>query len=296
MRNTISVLVDTLLSMSRVILRSKFSHKSANSQLRVDTCFVLGNGPSLDGDLAQCKDFRSIGDVWCVNQFAVSDLYEKLQPTHYVLADPAYWSESLSEHLTALRDRLFLALKSKTTWPLTLYLPYFAKGCFEEKLADTLNITVAYYNNVPVFGCKRLAYFLYNRGLGMPLAQNVLVAALYLSLHRGYKKIFVLGADHSWHRTLEVDNLNRVCVQDRHFYDKEEPKLIPFLIDGSEESTFTMAGILSALARMFDGYWKLKEYSESIGAVIYNASSISYIDAFKRIKPAEISIASEKSS
>lgn len=287
MKQKISVLIDTLLSILRVVLLSKFSCKLPKSSLLVDSCLVFGNGPSLDGDLAKCEDFRSVGDVWCVNQFAVSDLYEEVRPTHYVLADPSYWGEGLSERLTSFREQLFLALNSKTIWPLTLYVPYFAKGQFEKKLADKPNITIVFYNFVPVIGYKKVINVFYDLGLGMPWAQNVLVAALYLALNRGYKKIYLFGADHSWHETIELDETNRVCQRDRHFYEKEA-KLIPFTMGGDEGSTFTMAAIFTALAKMFDGYWKIKEYSDHVGAQIFNASSTTYVDAFKRIKPADV--------
>lgn len=287
MKKMISTLGGTLLSLLRVIMYSKFFYQLPKSAQRLDTCFVFGNGPSLDGDLAQCEDIRAIGDVWCVNQFAISDLYEKVQPACYVLADPSYWGEELSVRLTTYREQLLFALKSKTTWPLTVYLPYFAKGRFEKRLSETPNVTLVFYNNVPVMGYKRLTNILYDRGLGMPRAQNVLIAALYLSLHRGYKKIFIFGADHSWHETIELDDANRVCQRDRHFYEKEA-KLVPFTMGGNEDSTFTMAALFSALSKMFEGYWKISEYSEHVGAEIFNASSITYIDAFKRIKPADV--------
>lgn len=122
---------------------------------------------------------------------------------------------------------------------------------------------------------------LFDRNLGMPPAQNVLVSTLFLTLRMGYKNIVILGADHSWHETLALDNANRVCLRDFHFYDKDVG-MQPFTMDGSEEKIFTMDALFYALGRMFEGYWKIAEYADRQAAQIINASSVTYIDAFKR--------------
>ena len=116
----------------------------------------------------------------------------------------------------------------------------------------------------------------------MPPAQNVLVACLYLCLHMEYKKIMLLGADHSWHETLALDEQNRVCLRDRHFYDKGVA-LRPFTMDGSSDKIFTMDALFFALGRMFAGYWQIAAYAKTLGVRIVNASSVTYIDAFPRI-------------
>jgi hypothetical protein len=49
-----------------------------------------------------------------------------------------------------------------------------------------------------------------------------------------------------------------------------------------------MDAIFHALGRMFEGYWKIDEYTKHLGAQIYNASSVTYIDAFKRMSFSDI--------
>ena len=51
----------------------------------------------------------------------------------------------------------------------------------------------------------------------MPFSQNVLVAAIYISLNLGYKNIYLLGADHSWAHDVSVNDDNQLCLNDRHF-------------------------------------------------------------------------------
>lgn len=283
MKAAVKKIILTIASLLMVVRYSRFVNKFPKSPLERDTCFVLGNGPSLNADLEKYNDFSCMGDVWCVNQFGESQLYEIIKPKHYVFADPSYWGEVESAKLIEMRNQIFESLIKKTNWPLSIYAPFQAKNYFNQIFQSATNIRLIFYNNVPVRGHKKVVEFFYKHGLGMPMVQNVLVAALFLSIHRGYKKIILLGADHSWHQTLQLDDSNRVCYQDRHFYETEA-KLVPFTMGGHEQETFTMPQLFFAFANMFEGYWKIKEYSKFVGAEIYNASSVTYIDAFKRIK------------
>ena len=275
----ICITIDSLL---RVLRYSRITDNFLKLAVIEDTCFVLGNGPSLNMDLEKCKNLHCLGNAWCVNDFANTVLYESIQPKNYVFADPAYWMDGVSEKLNVSREQLFQNIQNKTTWQLVIYAPYDAKGFFEKKFPHASKFTLFFYNNVPVIGAKNIINWLYDKGLGMPFVQNVLVAALFLVLRRGHKKIVILGADHSWHETLALDDNNRVCLRDKHFYETDA-KLVPFTNDLQQQTTFTMPQIFFALARMFEGYWCAKEFSEYVGAEIYNASSVTYIDAFKRI-------------
>lgn len=287
MIKVIKILCATLLSLLRVARYSRFPSKLDSLPLGEKVCVVLGNGPSLSTDLEKCKNMQILGYVWCVNQFAETALYEKMQPKNYVFADSGYWIAGVPDSLTKMRSQLFSKILSKTTWQLTIYAPFGAKNHFEMVFGHALNIKLYFYNSTMVLGNKKLVKVLYDYGLGMPWVQNVLVAALFLSLRRGYEKIYLLGADHSWHETLALDEENRVCFRDRHFYEVNA-KLVPFTMGGNQEATFTMPQLFFALSKMFEGYWKIKEYAEILGSEVFNASSITYVDAFKRVSLADI--------
>jgi hypothetical protein len=288
MKERIKTLGTTLATLLRVARHSRFRYKLPTTLVTEQVCFVLGNGPSLNNDLEKCKHLQFLGDVWCVNQFAETALYEQLQPKNYVFADSSYWRDDETESLIQVRKELFGSILNKTTWQLTIYAPFDAKNHFEVVFGCASNITLHFYNSTTVLGAKRVVKAMYDYGLGMPWVQNVLVAALFLSLRRGHKKIYLLGADHSWHETLELDDENRVCFRDRHFYEGNAA-LVPFVMGGNQGKTFTMAQLFFALSKMFEGYWMIKEYAEALGAEVLNASSITYVDAFKRVKLADIS-------
>ena len=128
----------------------------------------------------------------------------------------------------------------------------------------------------------------------MPQAQNVLVAALFLGMRLGFKNIALLGADHSWHESLVLDENNQVCVRYGYF-DNRTPKLAPFTIDGSTGNIFTMGKIFLAIGRMFESYQDIEMYSRHLGVKITNLSSMTCIDAFKRRNISEVLVMFSKS-
>ena len=122
---------------------------------------------------------------------------------------------------------------------------------------------------------------MFDLNLGLPHAQNVLIAAIFLGIRIGYRDIVILGADHSWHESVVLDELNRVCLRDNHFYEQSS-ELKPFTIDGSPDNIFTIDELFLAIGRMFNGYRRLRVYANRCCAVVVNASSHTYIDAFTR--------------
>jgi hypothetical protein len=282
LRRTLGLLRRNFGLLRRITSVSQAPIQEPSDSRNGTVCFILGNGPSLNADIAERLDIFRTGDCFCVNEFAETDLYQKIQPKYYVFADPAYWDPVASERFVSMRNELYKKILSKTSWPLTILVPFAAKELFESVFFHSPNICLSFYNtSLLPNGEKILTNILYDLGLVIPLPQNVLISALFLSLRLGYKKIILLGADHSWHETIALDDANRVCVKDRHFYNKDA-KLIPWSRDGTEENIWTMGAVFHALARMFEGYWEIAEYAKHHEAQIYNASSVTYIDAFKR--------------
>ena len=56
----------------------------------------------------------------------------------------------------------------------------------------------------------------------MPRPRNVLIPSIMLAINSGYRRVYVAGADHSWLKTLSVDDENRVVSIQPHFYKEKE--------------------------------------------------------------------------
>lgn len=247
---------------------------------------IIGNGPSLKNDITYLYDLKLV-DFWCVNGFVLDDNYLKLRPNHYILADHAFWLQDNYEKLNIFVDNVLSSLNSKTTWPLTIHIPLLARGAKSlEKLSNPL-ISVRFFNNTYVeLGFDWLQNWAYKHEICMPIPQNVLVPAIYLAILAGYNDIYLLGADHDWHKNLNVIN-SQLLIQDMHFYDNQEQiEYRPFLKnDGQPWRVFE---IFSAWSTVHLQYFKLNKLAIYMHRCIINLSSNTFIDSFTTQKISEI--------
>ncbi|MBN8825811.1 MULTISPECIES: hypothetical protein [unclassified Spirosoma] len=281
----LNALFASLVSLLKVAMR--FQHATRLPARQRPVCSVLGNGPSLNESLAEQFDFIKQTEIVCVNNFAHADIFTRLQPQDYIISDPNYFvfteqttdRDDIRQTLTVFRERV--------NWPMTLYVPHFAKGSYLLKTIEQSNpaISVVYFNYTVVRGFQRLVHWLYARGLGMPQAQTVIIAALALMINRKFERIYLFGADTSWHEQIRLNDQNQLLIKQIHFYDK--PKDVthqPVYSDAQRQRTFSMASQFLSLHKVFRGYEVLRDYADDQGVKIINASAKSYIDAFEREK------------
>ncbi|MCX6296428.1 MAG: DUF115 domain-containing protein [Bacteroidetes bacterium] len=273
-------MIDTFLSIIKIFIRSKFNLKLPETEN--NSCIVLGNGPSLKDSLLKHNTFFKLHELVCVNSFATTSEFSELKPQYYVILDDSFWKsdgEIVVETIEALR--------SKTNWNLNLFIPQIASRSdrYTNLCKQNSNIKLHYYNYTVFNGSETIANWFYKKNLAMPQSQNVLVASIFLSINLGFKEIYLVGADHSWHQNLHVDENNVVCVKDVHFFENEENvKYRPFKKGIHIDETFKMYEILTAWSKAFYGYIALNKYAAHQNCKIYNSSELSFIDAFERKK------------
>lgn len=274
------------VTIGRVVVKSKWFIRFPQRK-DSENIIVLGNGPSLSVNLTRDLGVLEQHPVLCVNGFALSEAYEKIQPTYYVLADGAFWADELPEKTRKFVSSTFDAIDQKTCWPMTLFLPAEGLHSFRRKNAAIFSnpyILVQEYNTTVLRGFKGLVHTLLQCNLGMLSRQNVLIPSLILAINMGYKRILLLGADHSWHRNLFVTNDNLVCLKDDHFYDESQPPVTVMI--GNRPSRLHEQ--FESLAKALRIYWEIAAYMQKKNAVIINASELSFIDAFPRAKLYEL--------
>ncbi|GAB3739256.1 hypothetical protein [Spirosoma lituiforme] len=279
----LSDLFASLVSLLKVAIRGRHATRLPDRQRAV--CSVLGNGPSLNESLADQFDFIQQTEVVCVNNFAHADIFLRLRPQDYVISDPNYFV--FTEHTTDRDDirKTLSIFQEQVNWPMYLYVPHFARGSYLLHVIERSNpqIKVVYFNYTVVRGFQKLTYWLYSKGLGMPQAQTVIIAALTLMINRKFDTIYLFGADTSWHEQIRLNDQNQLLIKQIHFYDK--PKDLthqPVYSDAQRQRTFSMASQFLSLHKVFRGYEVLRNYADYRGVRIVNASAKSYIDAFER--------------
>lgn len=282
----ITELFQTLFSLVKIILLSKFFVSLKKYKSTDEEAVILANGPCLTKDLELNSDFILARKKFCVNLFSFSDDYQLLKPEFYVLAAPEFWMKQPIEFHANQREKLAEAIVNKTSWPLVLLIPVSAKNSkFIFKIRSNKNIKTVFYNTTPTEGCKSIINRLFRLNLGMPRPHNVLIPTIFLALNLGFKEIFLFGADHSWHEEIKVDDNNLLTINHQHFFEKQEVRMPMYKFDGNH---YFMHDIFRKLHLAFKGYFILKEYADFRKATIKNASSKSYIDAFDRINPKNI--------
>jgi hypothetical protein len=272
--------VGTFLSIGKVLLLSKPGVKLPTATAK--SCVVLGNGPSLKQSLTEHSEFIRSHDILCVNSFAISDEYKVLKPKYCVMLDPGLWLST-----SDVSKKTFNALIEKTDWDLTLFIPRTASknAIFAEVAKANKMINIVFYNYTVYNGFNFLRNWLFKNNLAMPQCQNVLSASLFQCINMKYKEVFLFGADHTWHQDLYVNDDNLVCIKDVHFYEnREKVNIRPFYKGMHLKETFKMHEIFLTWSKVFIGYFIMNDYARYMGCEIYNATNVSFIDAFKRIK------------
>ncbi len=268
----------SLLSVVKVLLQSKWSTRLPASFSNPDELLVLANGPSLNHTVQTASAFIQGKTLLAVNFCVTSTLFERLRPEIYLIADPLFWI------VPEKRVSLFGTLAEKTTWPMSLFVPVRAMKNKEWQplLAHNPHISLYFYNTTPVDGFQGFCNRVFSKGWGVPRPHNVLIPAIAVGLRLPFRKIYLAGADHSWLPEISVTDENVVLMHQKHFYDQGTSRAQTVLKENLH--TQRLHNILYHMYVAFKSYFVLEAYARKLGKEVINITPGSYIDAFKRMK------------
>ncbi|MBX2965965.1 MAG: hypothetical protein KF845_07450 [Cyclobacteriaceae bacterium] len=283
-QNFIKASFQVVESCAKILLLSKFSNK-ISPERKSKKVLILGNGPSLTNDLQSHPNFLTGKDLICVNHFPSTGLYTELKPSIYITAAPDLWLDDIDERFVIQSKILFDNIANKTTWPLEFYIPFEARKHkrWLNQISHNTHIQIRYYNNIPVEGWSWFKYLCFNNKLGMPRPHNVMIPSLMISIWKGYNKIYLLGADHSWLSEISVTDSNEVLINQKHFYDSQSSSGQP--LDKRGKGKRNLSELLHKFTTAFASYFEIRAYAERKKVTVLNATKGSFIDAFDRIKP-----------
>ena len=214
-----------------------------------------------------------------VNFFALDERFETVRPAYYVLSDPMFFRGS------ACRDRvaeLYRVLDEKVTWPMNLYVQYYNPERFDYRAAlPNPNIRIVRFHTQLYRGFRGVEFWLFRRGLGSANFGTVVQVCEYVALLLGYKTLELYGVDHTLLDGLCVDEENRLCRADGHYYDAAPATPKP-IFQKVPHRPYTMSVYLAEVAELFRGHEVLSDYAASLGARIINRTRGSMIDAYER--------------
>lgn len=268
---TLSLITSSAASLLKTAIMS--GKASPAGKPKTERIVILGNGPSLRETIDSHAVFLKANTLMAVNFFANSPEFTLLKPAYYVLADGHFFKGASSDpNVARLWDNI-----SATSWQMTLFIPNPQKEWLARLPKLPENISLKFYNLTPAEGYPTVIYPLFDNGTAMPRPRNVLIPSIMLAMREGFKDIILVGADHSWSKTLWVDEQNRVISVQPHFYkdnEKERERV------ESEYAGYHLHDILNSLTIAFRSYFVIAAYANARGVTIRNATPGSFIDAF----------------
>lgn len=268
-------------SLVKIALLSKKS--TVKSQKREKPILIMGNGPSIKEQFQSIEENRTYYDVLCVNNFPNTEYYTKLKPDYFIILSEEYWTNDTTiDQNKQTRYDIITALIEKTDWPIDMFIPVKSKRKqdFLDKIAANKFINVLFYNTTPIEGYKGVRHWGFKNKLGMPRPHNVLIPSLIVMINAGYKRILLLGADHSWLPEISVDDNNNALISQKHFYESVMDKKAHMYVKG--RSPRRLHEILHKFMLSFKAYHTLKEYADYREVSVLNCTENSFIDAFDR--------------
>ena len=270
MAQAASLLLATAKSAVKIALQSRRCTISHHAAEEGDTIVILANGPSLRDTIASHAAQLSRQATMAVNFAANAPEFAMLRPGRYVLADPHFFQSS-EPNVRQLGQNL-----NNSTWPLILYVP----ATFASRARDLApGLRIETFNAVGIEGFKRPCHAAFRRGMGMPRPRNVLIAAIMIAIKAGFSTIYLTGADHSWLRTIGVNERNEVESIQPHFYNDDKRELKR---SANEYRGYHLHDILNSFTVAFRSYHEIAAFAAREGVNIYNATPGSFIDAFER--------------
>ncbi len=242
---------------------------------------ILGNGPALGHELPHLLASGALRerDVMAVNYFALDERFEAVRPAYYVLSDPMFFRDSPQRERVA---ELYRTLNARVAWPMHLYVQYYNPERFDYRAAlPNPNIRIIPFHTQVYRGFPSLNLRLFRRGLGSANYGTVVQVCEYIALLLGYRTVELYGVDHTLLDGLTVDEANRLCRIDRHYYDTTPAAPQP-IFQKVPPRPYTVASYLAEVADLFHGHEVLRDYAAWLGARIVNRTRGSMIDAYER--------------
>ena len=209
-------------------------------------CFIIGNGPSLKADDLDCLKNEYT--------FAANRIYEILdktdwRPWAYVVVDKNFMYEQYQNLLKTPCKYMFLRYGA---------VPYGSKPKAFQLYSERKKFTIVKSDTEQI-------YFAEDISKGVSDGATVTFASIQLAVYMGFKEIYLLGVDFSYKNVIKEGKLQKVKNVQTYFNGKE------------------YANSFQDFDVMLSAYKKSKEYADTHGVKIYNATRGGKLEVFERV-------------
>lgn len=279
---------DTLLFFATMAVKEDFCNHvkraGAIDKHPEGRMLILGNGPSLSEQMPRLIESEAWmqGDIMAVNFFSLSEEFTTLKPKYYTLSDPQFFRKA---GRSSRVEAMYKALAEKVSWPMTLYVQYYNPEKFDYAAAvgHNPNIRIVKFHTTVFRGFRSVEFWCYRRGLGSGNFGTVVQNGEFIAMLLGYRTIELYGVDHTLLEGLMVDDKNRLCRVQSHYYDTQPAEPEPIFVNATNPPRpYTMASYLAETAELFRGHEVLADYARTQGVRVINRTKGSMIDAYER--------------
>ena len=238
-----------LLKHFRQTPYGRYMEKIRNTHLG-ESCFVIGNGPSLTAEDLSTLHARGI-DTFAVNRIYMIFPQTAWRPTYYVNTDPVLIRDMIPEVEKMKGTEKYIPLQNKYYHNIAIQgAHYFFENCRREK--------------DPPFGfsldCTEQVN---NRG-------TVTISCAQLAMHMGYRHIYYLGVDH---------NFDKVITENGEILI--DPSVKNYFVEGYD--TDVANEVQHDLGTTTKAYRDLRRFCDHEGTVeIVNATRKTKLDVFRK--------------
>ncbi len=259
------ILLDYYLFNRYKNFKIKVKNRSEKSAL------ILGSGPSI-----KSFNFNNLNllnfDIYVVNAFSRTELYEILKPHNYCILDPLYFDLKDERVLSGKVDVIdtWHSIFTKTTWDLTIYVALYDITKLEAIQASfQKNDFIKFVNLFPIRFNSINKFSYYAKGLGFLGGNTVVQLALNISLLKNTSKTYLLGVDHNWFENFNYDdNTNDIYLLNAHFYGESRI----YYPSGEFNDLYDLSGEFSSLHNSFEQFKELYLFSKYLNLGIFRST------------------------
>ena len=227
----------------------RYMKKIHNSHLG-ESCFIIGNGPSLSADDLTVLHDNNI-DTFAVNRIFKIFPLTRWRPTYYVSTDHVLVRDILDDVNNIEAKEKFIPLQNK------------------------------YYNGIVVRGAR---YFFRNdkrendqpEGFSLDCTDQVnirgtvTIASIQLAAHMGYRNIYLLGVDH---------NFDKIITENGEIII--DPSVKNYFVEGYDNDVADE--VVHDLGNTTKAYLDVQRFYSNNGVHVYNASRQTKLTVFPRV-------------
>lgn len=240
-------------------------NKELKDQYLGETCFILGNGPSL-----KKLDFKKLSDkyVFTVNSLYKNENFHELNSNFHVYSDFVFFSDDFStETAKNIREELL-------QYNIMTFLPSHAeKFIAEYQFQKNCRI----YSPILHFHNKSSSKIMLDKYTID--CSSVVFQCIQIALYMGFKTIYLLGCDCTGIQNIIEKKLGQSITNYAYSTNENDNKLYEKIV--TERDMYT---VFQTQANIFEQYKVFKKIVESNGASICNLTQPTILDSIARKK------------